>query len=169
MENKNKKNKIFNNPVIYTKCIDSSTLVLVEANSTIRYIDIDSLESLSGFKLNIEQKWYKSPVASFSDSGDHFALVSADAKYSTLYSAKTKKAISKVERNRAGVSCLAIDPGGKYFFSCGESGKTFVVDIKTEKLSFTIPGHIDAVNDIAFSPNKQNVATAYRSLEWENE
>ncbi len=154
------KSKIFNDSIIYTKCLDNSTLVIVDSYTTVRYLDKSSLKVLNGFKLGIEQKWYKNQVVSFSDNGDFFAVISSDTKYSVLYNAHTKKIISKVDRSSGGVSCVAIDPKGKYFFSCGENGKTFVVDIKSKKLSFTLPGHIDAINDITFSPNKQNVATA---------
>jgi len=156
----NKNSKIFNDSIIYTKCLDNSVLVMADSLTTVRYLNKESLAVLNGFKLGTEQKWYKNSIISFCDNGDYFALISEDAKYSTLYNANTKKAISRIDRNKGGVSCVAVDRRGKYFFSCGEAGKTFVVDIKSAKLSFTLPGHIDTVNDIVFSPNNQNVATA---------
>ena len=45
-------------------------------------------------------------------------------------------------------------------FSCGEDGLTFGVDIKSAQLAFTLPRHIDTINDIAFSKSGQWVATA---------
>lgn len=156
---KNKKNKIFSDTIIYTKCLNNSTVVVVDTQSNIRYLDKSLLTVLKGYSLGFEQKWYKNINVSFSNDGNYFAIISEDSKYSTLYNANTKKPISKIDRNRGGVSCVAVDPNGKYFFSCGEDGKTFAIDIKTAKLSFTLPGHIDSVNDIIFSPNKQNVAT----------
>ncbi|WP_321778367.1 hypothetical protein [Sulfurimonas sp.] len=44
-------------------------------------------------------------------------------------------------------------------FSCGDDGKTFVIDIKSGKLAFTLPVHVDTVNDIVFSSNGNWVAT----------
>lgn len=154
------KNKIFNDAIIYVKCLDDSTLVVVDSETTIRYLDKKTLKLLSGFKLSVTQEWYENKTISFSDNGDYFALISEDSKYSLLYNAKTKKVLYKIERSNSNVSCVAIDPRGKYFFSCTDNGKIFVVDIKSAKLSFTIPGHTDTVNDIVFSPNKQNIATA---------
>ena len=154
------KNKVLDDAIVYTKCLDDSSLVVVDSNTTIRYLDKDTLSVVNGLKLKIEQKYYKNSVISFSDDAQYIAFISKDAKYSTLYNSKTKKIIAKIERNKGGVSCVAVDPRGKYFFSSGEDGKTFVIDIKSAKLSFALPGHIDAVNDIVFSPNKQNLATA---------
>jgi F0F1-type ATP synthase delta subunit len=45
-------------------------------------------------------------------------------------------------------------------FSGGDDGKTFVIDVKSGKLVFTLPAHVDTINDIAFSPNGNWVATA---------
>ncbi|MCF6329915.1 MAG: hypothetical protein L3I99_00010 [Sulfurimonas sp.] len=152
--------KKFNQPIIYCKYLDNDTLLIVDKDTTLRYLDINTFETLSGFKLNIKHTWYKNSIVSFNDDGSLFALQSADYKYSQVYSAKSKKAIAKINRHEGKVSCVAVDPKGKYFFSCGEDGKTFVVDIKSTKLSFTLPSHSDEINDIVFSDNAQYIATA---------
>lgn len=152
--------KNFRAPIIYTRKLVNSTYVIIDSSSNIRYLDSSTLETLNGFKAGIKYEWYKNNVVSFSQCGNYFATVSSDARFSILYNANTKKTIAKVERHHGGVSCVAVDRRGKYFFSCGEDGKIFVVDIKTAKLSFTLPHHADAVNDIVFSENNQLVATA---------
>ncbi len=152
--------KKFNEPIIYCKYLDNETLLIVDKDTTVRYLDINSFETLSGFKLNIKHTWYENSIVSFSKDGSLFALISADYKYSQVYSTKLKKAIAKINRHEGDVSCVAVDSNGKYFFSCAEDGKIFVVDIKSGKLSFTLPSHSDEINDIAFSDNAQYVATA---------
>ncbi len=154
------KSKVFTDPIIYTKNLVNGTMVVVDTKTTIRFLDKSTLKVLKGFKTGIHHIWYKNKIVSFSDDGNYFATVSQEAKFSTLYDSNTKKIIAKVERHHGGVSCVAIDPKGKYFFSCGEDGKTFVTDIKSAKLSFTLPAHIDTINDICFSANNQLVATA---------
>jgi len=152
--------KKFNDPIIYCKYLNNDTLLIVDKNTTVRYLDIKNFETLNGFKLNVKHTWYKNNIVSFSDDGAFFALKSSDCKYSLVYNTEAKKVVAKMNRHNGEVSCVAIDPKGKYFFSCGEDGKTFVIDIKSGRLSFTLPAHIDEINDIVFSDNTQFVATA---------
>lgn len=154
------KSKNIKEPIILIKLLDNTQLVLVDSKTTIRYLDAESLETLDGFKGNISHLRYKTPVVAFSDNGHYFATLSADSKESRLYNAHTKKAIAKVNRHQGEVSCVGIDKTNQYMFSCGDDGKTFAVDIKSGKLAFTLPVHIDAINDIAFSANGNWIATA---------
>ena len=153
------KSKNFKNPIVLTKILDNGSLLVVDSATTIRYLNKDSLELLDGFKANINHKGYKNSVVSFSGDGNTFATLSSDAKESRLYNAKTKKAIAKVNRHQGEVSCVAIDTAGTYMFSCGDDGKTFAMDIASGKLAFTLPVHVDTVNDIVFSSNGNWVAT----------
>lgn len=152
--------KEFKKPIIYSKYLNNEALIVVDKDTTVRYLDINTFETLSGFKLNVNHVWYKNSIVSFSNDGVFFAFQSADCKYSQVYNTKTKKLVARVDRHDGEVSCVAIDPKGKYFFSCAEDGKTFVVDIKSAKISFTLPAHVDEINDIVFSDNSQYVATA---------
>lgn len=153
------KSKNFKEPIILTKILDDGTLLIVDSKTTIRYIDLKSLELLNGFKVNIEHKRYKTSVVAFSNDGKVFASLSDDCKESRLYNAGTKKAIAKVDRHHGEVSCVGFDISGKYMFSCGDDGKTYVIDVASGKLAFTLPVHADTVNDIAFSSNGNWVAT----------
>lgn len=154
------KSKNFKDPIILTKILDNSQLLVVDVKTTIRYMDTQSLEILDGFKANINHLYYKTNVVAFSNSGEFFATLSPNAKESRLYNAKTKKAIAKVDRHQGEVSCVGIDQQGGYMFSCGDDGKTFAIDLKSGKLAFTLPVHVDTVNDISFSANGNWVATA---------
>lgn len=153
-------NKNFNEAIIFTKLLDNNALVAANSNTEIRFLNKETLEVLYSFKANIQHKRYKNNVVAFSDNGDNFASVSSDCKESILYDTKTKQALLSVNRHQGDVSCVAIDPIGRYMFSCGDDGKTFVVDIESAELSFTLPIHKDVVYDIAFSDNAQWVATA---------
>jgi len=153
------KSKNFKEPIILTKILDDGTILIVDSKTTIRYLDRKSLEVISGFKANIKHLRYKSSVVAFSANGEAFATLSSDCKESRLYNAKTKKAIAKVDRHHGEASCVGIDTASRYMFSCGDDGKTFAIDIKSGKLAFTLPVHVDTVNDIAFSSNGNWVAT----------
>jgi len=153
------KSKSIKKPVICLKILKDKQLAVVDSESTVRYLDKESLDMLSGFKANITHLRYKSKVFELSNDGEYFATLSSDAKESRLCNAQTKKLIAKVDRHHGEVSCVGIDPLGKHMFSCGDDGKTFAIDIKSGNLVFTLPMHIDTVNDIAFSKNGNWVAT----------
>lgn len=153
------KSKSIKKPIISLKILDDKSLVVVDSETTIRYINKDSLEMLNGFKVNITHLRYKTPVFEFSNNGEYFTVMSGDCKESRLYNAQTKKMITKVDRHHGEVSCVGIDPLNRYMFSCGDDGKTFAIDAKSGNLVFTLPVHVDTVNDIAFSENGNWVAT----------
>ena len=152
--------KSFNEAIIFTKILDNGELLVVDSESTVRYLDTDTLELLSGFKIKIKYERHKSSLITFSHDGNYFALISQDLRESRLYNTQSKKVISKMSRHHGEVSCVGIDPKSRYMFSCGDDGKTFAVDIKSGKIAFTLPIHIDTVNDIAFSENGQWLVTA---------
>ncbi len=148
------------NPIILIKVLDNNRLLVIDNETTIRYLALPTYELASGFKVNIKHIRYKSNMLSCSNDGQFLATASADCKESRLYNTKTKKALAKVDRHHGEVSCVGVSPNGKYMFSGGDDGKTFVIDIKTGRLVFTLPVHVDTINDIAFSPNSNWVATA---------
>lgn len=151
--------KGFNRTVILLKILDDGKLLVVDNQTTIRFIDREKFNLLSGFKVNITHKYYKTSVVAFSNNGGYFATLTANAKASRLYNAKTKKLVTELNRHQGEVSCVGIDPFCRYMFSCGDDGKTFAIDMKSGKLIFTLPVHVDTVNDIAFSENGNWVAT----------
>jgi hypothetical protein len=153
------RSKNFKEAIVQTQILDDGRLLVVDAKSTIRYLDLQTLELLDGFKANIHHLRYKNRVVEFSSDGKYFAILKTDSKESRLYNTQTKKIIAKVDRHHGEASCVGIDPHNKYMFSCGDDGKTFVIDIHSGKLVFTLPMHIDAVNDIVFSSDGNLVAT----------
>ena len=154
------KSKGLKKPIISLKILNDDTLLVVDSETTVRYVDRVSLEMISGFKANIHHKNYKTQVFDFSLDKNYFVTLSPTAKESRLYNAKTKKIVTKVDRHQGEVSCVAMDPSARYMFSCGDDGKTFAIDVKSGKLVFTLPIHVDTVNDIAFSSNSNWIATA---------
>ena len=152
--------KNFAFPIIYTQILDDNKLLVVDENTSVRFLDLSSFDTASGFKANITHSSYSSNMVYFSPHASYFISCSADAREAKLYNTETKKAIAKVNRHQGEVSCVGIDPKSRYMFSSGDDGKTFGIDIKTGKLVFTLPAHTDTINDIAFSSNGQWVATA---------
>ena len=154
------KNKKFSEPIIYAVKQTNSTVLAVDKATSVMFLDQQDLDILGGFKAKINHTWYKNRVVSFSPSGSHFAVITEDAKQSRLYDASTKKVNMKINRHHGEVTCVAIDPRGRYFFSGGEDGRTYVSDIKNARLLFTLPTHVDTINDIKFSKKSYLVATA---------
>jgi hypothetical protein len=147
-------------PVVLMKILKNRNLVIADSHTTVRYFDKETLELKSGFKVGIEHQHYKNAVVAFSNDGNYFATLTANAKESKLFNARSKKMITKVNRHQGEVSCVGIDPLSRYMFSCGDDGKTFAMDVESGKLIFTLPHHADTINDIAFSSNSNWVATA---------
>ena len=154
------RNKSLDEAIVLLKIIDNNTLVVVDAKTTIRLLDKNSLEMIDGFKVKINHQYYKSRVTDFSSDGNYFTTLSADRRESKLYNAKSKRIVSKVDRHHGEVSCVGIDPLSRYMFSCGDDGKTFAIDVISGKIMFSLPLHADTINDIAFSDNGNLVATA---------
>ncbi len=150
----------FKEPIIISKVLEDGTILVVDAKTTIRILNKETLEVISGFNGKITHLRYKNKVVDFSNNGKYFATLSADSKESRLYNVTAKKLVAKIDRHHGETTCVGIDPKCRYMFSCGDDGKVFVVDIKSGKTSFTIPAHADTINDIAFSSNSQWIATA---------
>jgi WD40 repeat protein len=154
------KTKKFSEPIISYEKVKNSSILIVDKSTSVRYLDQQTLETLSGFKAKIEHDWYKNKVVEFSKNGAFFGVITQDVRESRLYDARTKKLCLKNERHHGEVTCVAIDPQGNYFFSGGEDGRTFVSDTKNFRLIFTLPHHADTINDISFSEKSHLVATA---------
>lgn len=155
------KNKSIAKPVILLKLYsEDNTLLVVDDETTIRFLDNNDLTLKDGFKAGIKHQNYRTNVVAFSNDKYYLASLSADAKESRLFNAKSKKLISKVDRHHGEASCVAIDPLNRFMLSGGDDGKVFAIDVKSGKLMFTLPSHIDTINDIAFSKNANWVATA---------
>lgn len=141
----------FDKAVTYIKMFDDKYILAVDALTTIRYLDIETLTILNQLKVNAIQSSYTNESVDFSLDAEFVALISSGSKESKLYNLKTKKLKAMVNRHQGGVSCVAIDPKDRYMFSCGEDGLTFGVDINSGQLAFTLPRHIDTINDISFN------------------
>jgi len=147
-------------PVIYLKLLENKNLLIVDADTTVRYFDRDSLKLLHGFKLSIKHQRYKNSVVDFTNDGQYFALISEDRKEAKVYTTRTKSMIAQIDRHQGDVSCIGIEPTGNYIFASGEDGKTFVIDRVSGELVFTLPHHNDSISDIAFNKNGNLVALA---------
>jgi len=152
--------KKFSKPVIFTKILANDDLLVVDSNTTVVVMDSISWDIKSGFNAKIPHVDYKNRIVDFTSDGNYFVTISDTLKESKLYNVETKKMLAKVSRHQGNVSCVGISPNNSYMFSCGEDGKTFAIDIKSGKLVFTLPIHIDTINDIVFSENANWVATA---------
>lgn len=157
---KEAKKSNFDEAIIYTQILNEKTLLVVDAFTTIRYLNIENLAVKYESKMAILHPRYNTKVISFSSDGSYFASISQDARESRLYETKSQKNVATVDRHQGEVFCIGIDPKDRYMFSCGEDGMVFGLDIKSAQLAFTLPRHTDYVNDIAFSSDGQLVATA---------
>ena len=154
------KERDFKKPIIFTKVFNTSSLAIVDNESNIFYLDIDTFDVKNSFSINIKHQRYSTNIVGFSSDGNDFISLSSDNKSATIINTQTKQTKQIANRHHGEISCLAIDPKNRYIFTAGEDGKIFALDIKSDKIAFNLPVHVDTVNDIAFSENGQWVATA---------
>lgn len=154
------KNSNFEKAVIDIKILGDNFLLVTDSVTTVRYLDYETLQVKNQLKANAVHERYVNNVVYLSSDASYLALISTGGRESKLYDTKTKKLIGLVNRHQGEVSCVGIDPKDKYMFSGGDDGITFGVDIRSGQLAFTLPRHIDTINDIAFSKSGQWVATA---------
>jgi WD40 repeat protein len=150
----------FKEAIIKIKVLDNGKLLIVDSRTIVRFLDIDTLKTMSGFKGGISHLRFKSQVVDFSNDASNFVVMNESCSKALLYNTKSKKNIIQFDRHHGEVSCVAIDPKNKYMFSCGDDGKSYGIDKENKKIAFTLPVHVDTVTDIAFSENGQWIATS---------
>ncbi|MBA1437502.1 MAG: hypothetical protein FAF05_00705 [Epsilonproteobacteria bacterium] len=154
------KSKSIKKPIVLLKLYDDGSLLVIDNETTIRFLDNDSLSLLDGFKARVKHDSYKGRVVDYSNNKLYLATLSSDLKESRLYNIKKKRIITRFSRHHGEVSCVKIDPKNKFMLSGGDDGKTFAIDVVSGKLMFTLLSHVDTINDIGFSQNGNWVATA---------
>jgi len=150
----------FKKPIIFIKVLDHATLAVVDNESKISYLNLNTFDIKDYLSANIKHERYSTKVVGFSSDGDSFVSLGSDNKTISLIDTKTKKIKQIQNRHQGEISCIAIEPKNRYIFTAGEDGKIFALDLETDKIAFNLPVHVDTVNDIAFSCNSQWVATA---------
>lgn len=149
----------FNKPIVDITIKDLSKYLLIsDENSTIYILDIETLKLKNKIELKILQNAQPNRVLDFSSNLSY--VVFASQKVSKLFSLKQKEVVAVMERHRDDVSCVAIDPNDRYFFSGGDDGFVYGVDIRSKQLALVLPKHTDSINDIVFSKDARFVATA---------
>lgn len=149
----------FSKPIIDITIKELSKYLLIsDESSTIYVLDIDTLKLKNKIELKTLQNNQPSRVLDFSSSLSY--LVFASQNRSKLFSLKQKEVVATMDRHRGNVSCVAIDPKNRYFFSGGDDGFVYGVDIRSKQLALVLPKHTDTINDIVFSKDARLIATA---------
>lgn len=150
----------FSETIVHVRVFNDDTLLVVDASTKIMYLDHSTLRPKDEIDIGVKRSRHFPKLIGFSPDAKYFALISEDFKESKLYETRSKSILAGVDRHQGEVSCVAIDPKGKYMFSCGDDGISYAVEISTRALAFTLPPHKDFVNDIAFSHEGNIAATA---------
>ena len=141
----------FHKAIIFTKVLNDKTLVVVDSDTSIYYVDLLTKELKSSFDAKISHERYETNIIDFSSDGKKFVSLSSNTLKSIYCDAQTKKLISKFDKHKGEISCIRMDPSDRFIITGGDNGKVYAIDIKSGQLAFTLPNHIDTVNDIVFS------------------
>lgn len=150
----------FDAAILFIKALDAKIVVTADSFTTIRYLDKKALSVLEELKLAISHSQYTLRVIDATPRMEYFAFLTHNAKEVKLYEKQSRQSVASFSRHQGKIACVAIDPKGKYLFSCGEDGATFGVDIQSKELAVVLPRHLDSVEDIAFNSDGSMVATA---------
>jgi len=69
----------FKKPIIFTKVLDNSTLVVVDNDTKVTYVDINTLEFKYDFKANIYHQRYATKLLDFNKKGNKFVSLNSKA------------------------------------------------------------------------------------------
>ncbi len=153
------KNFNIKQPVLMLKILNNGSLGIMDAQTSLRLIDINAYKIIGGFKTNVVHKHYFGSHVDIAPGGAVCASVISGTNNAAVFSVAKKGMLYKVGRHQGAIESLAIDPNGRYLVTGGQDGKTFVWSLKTARLAFTLPPHADYVTTVAFSNNGQWLAT----------
>lgn len=138
----------------------SDTLIAVDSNTTLNYLDSKSLQAKSQLKASsLQDKKYTKSV-DISLDGKILAMSANGYKEFKYFDLSTKKLLNTSARNKNGISCVVVDPKNRYLFSCGDDGSIYAIDERSAQLAFAMPRHIDTITDMVFNQNATLVATS---------
>lgn len=153
--------KLFNIklPILMLKSLDNGRLGIIDAQNTLRIIDLATYGVVGGFKSNITHKYFVGSHVDMTPDGEYSISSIPGSNKAALFSVAKKEMLYKVGRHQGEIESVGLDPNGRYCVTCGQDGKAFAWVLKTARLAFSMPSHTDFISTVAFNDNGQWIAT----------
>lgn len=149
----------FKEPILFLKTLSNGNFSVVDSNNTLRILDKALYSVIDGFKTNIKHERHLSSYVDLTHDGEYMVTADSDKNKASIFSLSKRKQIYKAGTHDGEIESVAMDPGGRYFITSGQDGKSFAWVLKTSRLAFSLPPHADFVSCVAFSDDGHWVAT----------
>lgn len=153
--------KLFNikQPILLLKTLSNGDLGMIDASNSLRIASSDTYKLVSGFKTNIQHERFFGSHVDISFNAAYSCSVIPGTNQAALFSIPGKALVHKLGRHKGEIESVAIDPNNRYCVTCGQDGKASVWVIKTGRLAFVMPPHVDYITTVAFNEKGQWIAT----------
>ncbi|MCK9372884.1 MAG: hypothetical protein M0P91_06775 [Sulfuricurvum sp.] len=146
-------------PILQLKTLSDGNLAIIDAQTSVRIVSVESYRVIDGFKSNVNHERYTGSEVDISLCG-HFSISTVPGKNkAALFSVPKRELICKLGRHSGDIESVAIDPNSRYGITCGQDGKVVAWVLKTARLAFSLPSHADFVTTVAFNDSGHWVAT----------
>lgn len=145
--------------IVALKVLDDGHFSIMDANTSLRIINLQDYHVVGGLKSNITQERQMGQIMCTSSDGRFCSAIIPSTNKVALFSIAKKGLLYKVGRHQGKVESVCIDPKSRYVVTGGEDGKTFVWTLKNARLAFSLPPHCDFVTALSFSPSGQFLAS----------
>ncbi len=153
--------KLFNikQPILLLKTLSNGDLGMIDAGNSLRIASSDTYKLVSGFKTNIQHERFFGSHVDISFNAAYSCSVIPGTNQAALFSIPGKALVHKLGRHKGEIESVAIDPNNRYCVTCGQDGKASVWVIKTGRLAFVMPPHVDYITTVSFNEKGQWIAT----------
>lgn len=149
----------FKQPVLFLKSLSNGNLGVIDAQNTLRIVDTATYDIIDGFKTNIQHDRLIGSYVDMTPDSEYSISALVGGNQAAIFSLSKRELLYQAGRHRGEVESVGLDPNGRYFVTCGQDGKSFAWVLKTSRLAFSLPQHLDKVSTVAFNDNGQWIAT----------
>lgn len=151
-------------PILMLKTLQENQMGIIDAQNALRIIDLNSYAVVGGFKSSISHERFVGSHVDMTPNGEISISIIPGANKAAVFNIPQKELLFKVGRHQGEIESVGLDPNGRYCVTCGQDGKAFGWVLKTSRLAFTMPPHLDFISTVAFSDNGQWIATGSYDL-----
>lgn len=151
-------------PILMLKTLKENQMGIIDAQNALRIIDLNSYTVVGGFKSNISHERFIGSHVDMTPDGEISISIIPGANKAAVFNIPQKELLFKVGRHQGEIESVGLDPNGRYCVTCGQDGKAFGWVLKTSRLAFAMPPHLDFISAVAFSDNGQWIATGSYDL-----
>ncbi|MEA3372355.1 MAG: hypothetical protein U9Q62_01570 [Campylobacterota bacterium] len=146
-------------PVLQLKRLRNGILCAVDAQTTIRFINLENFQVAGGVKANVIHKELSSNCIAMGPFGKVCATVIPDSNRVALFDVKQKRFLYEIDRHQGRVESVALDPKLRYMATGGQDGRLFVWSVKSGKMMATLMPHSDFITALCIDPEENIIAS----------